>query len=283
MQELAYVNDAFCPLDQARVSIEDRGFLFADGVYEVIISYGGKPFRLPEHLERLRRSLELVSIAFDVEAAGVADIVQEGIRKSGWDRTQVYMQVTRGVAPREHPFPKDAKPTFVAFFRQPRKISPDKREKGIRLIAAPDFRWDRCYIKSIALLPNVLAKQGAIDAGADDAVFVTPDCLVHEATAANVFMIKDGRGRTPDKNQRILHGITRQSVLECAQALNIPIDETPVRMDELQAADEVFITSTTVEILGVVELDGRPIGNGNVGPLTRAIHEQFTKTISSHA
>jgi len=277
---LAYVNGRFVPLAEACIPIEDRGYLFADGVYEVIVAYDGRPFRMAEHLQRLRRSAAAIRLDFDFDRHGLEPIIAEGIRQAGFRDTMIYLQLTRGVAPRSHAFPHDTPITVVAMFRACPTIRPEVRAAGVALITTPEIRWANCHIKSIALLPNVLAKQKALDAGAYDAVFCTDQGEVHECSSSNIFLIKDGVLRTPPKNQWILHGITRQYVLECAERLGMATVEEPVHVDELFAADELFITSTTMEMLAVVRLDGRAIGTGRPGPQTEALHAEFRRGIA---
>ena len=279
--EWAYVNGEFCELSQARVSVEDRGFQFADGVYEVVMAYGRRPFRLPEHLARLRRSSEAIGLRFDFDSGLLESVVSEGIERCEFADVQIYLQLTRGQAPRSHPFPAGVRPTVVAVFKPRQPIDPARRERGLTLISVPDERWANCHIKSVALLPNVLARQKALEAGADEAVFVSPRGEVHEATSANVFIVSDGALRTPPRSNKILGGITREYVLECAARTRVPAAEEIVRLDELYAADELLMTSTNLEVMGAVRLNDRPIGDGRVGPVTRALHAEFLRGVGT--
>ncbi len=281
MPELAYVNEVFGPTGEARVSIEDRGFQFADGVYEVIVSYDGRLFRLEQHLERLQRSCDGIQMPFDVAVSGLAGVIAEGVRRSGFPDAMAYVQVTRGAGPRSHQYSPSLTPTVVATFR-PRPITSARlADGGASVRTVPDERWSNCHIKSIALLPNVLAKNAAARDGFDDALFVGPDGDVREATTANVFMVKAGQLVTPPCSNRILHGVTRAYILECAARAGIPFVERPVQRAELTAADEIFLSNTTAEILPVTKLDAAPVGAGGPGPITRALQDAFRAGIRS--
>jgi D-alanine transaminase len=265
------------PLEQATVHVEDRGFQFADGVYEAIRTYGGKPFALDEHLTRLNRSLEGIKLTPPMSAAEWARIVHEGIRRGGFAESVVYIQVTRGVAPRHRRFPKNAKPTVVMTIRECPPASDAPLEHTARIITVDDFRWGFCHLKTVALLASVLAYQQAKEAGADDAVFVEADGTVLESTAGNLFVVKDGKVKTPPLGNKLLAGITREKFIESARSLGIACEEAPITKAELFTADEVCLTSTTVELMPVIEIDGRPIGNGKAGPVTAAMFRQFHK------
>ncbi len=190
MIELAYVEGEFVPLSDAKVSIEDRGFVFADGVYEVIVAYNGRPFRLAEHLARLMKSAEAILLPLPMHANEMQKVLEDGIRQSGFQDTNIYLQVTRGVAPRAHSFPAGVKSNFVATFRAKQEIPDETREKGVSVITTEEIRWAKCAIKSIALLPNVLANQKAVEAGVFEAIFVTSEGVVHDGTRSNIFMVK---------------------------------------------------------------------------------------------
>jgi len=281
MIELAYVGGEFVPLGDAKVSIEDRGFVFADGVYEVIVAYNGRPFKLAEHLARLMKSAEAILLPLPIDANEMQKILEDGIRQSGFRDTKIYFQVTRGSAPRAHPFPTGVKSNFVATFRARGEIPAETREKGVSVITTEEIRWMKCNIKSIALLPNVLANQKAVEAGVFEAVFVTSEGIVHEGTRSNIFMVKNDRVYTPPKTDKILHGITRDIVLQCARDVSCKTFEDTVQMEVLFRADEVFLTGTTIEVLGVVAVNGKVIGAGVVGPITKQISERFRQLIPS--
>lgn len=275
MPELAYVNGTFCKLSEATVSIQDRGFQFADGVYEVVVAFGERIFRLAEHLERLKRSLEGIRLPIEHCSEDFEVMIREGIRRAGFESTLVYVQVTRGTCPRAQVATDPGPPTVVATFTERKPLERELQARGLSVCTTEDIRWARCAVKSTALLPNVMAKTEALDAGYDDAIFVAPDGEVREATAANVFVAHQGQLRTPPKSDHILHGVTRSYVLECAGRIGLPAREESIMRDELRKADEVFLCSTTLDIAAVCRVDDRPIGLGTPGPLTKALHDEF--------
>jgi D-alanine transaminase len=275
--EIAYVNGEFLPLERATVRVEDRGFQFADGVYEVVRTYGGKPFAADAHLARLFRSLAAIEIKISLTVEQLSSIIEEGLQRSGFAEAIIYLQITRGCAPRHRGMPKDAKPTIVMTVRELPAHAPKLPATGIAVITLPEFRWARCDIKSIALLPSVLAYQTARKAGANDAIFVQEDDTVNEATAGNVFLISGGRLRTPPKSTHILAGVTRDKLLEAARAAGIETVEERIAKAELYTAEEIFLTSTTHEVAPVVTVDGKQIGTGKPGPVSARIYEQFAR------
>lgn len=275
MKELAYVNGVFSPIAEAVVPIEDRGFQFGDGVYEVIVTYNGRLFQLAAHLERLRRSLAAIELDYDFERDPLEPIIEEGLRRSGLRDAMVYIQITRGVSARSHAVPAGMTPTVVMTFK-PRPVVPaGLRERGASINTVTDSRWANCYVKAITLLPNVLAKTDAVRRGYDDAVFVTPAGEVRECTSANIFIVVDGKVIMPPRNESVLHGITQRFVLDTAASIGIAVEEHTFDVGALQAADEAFMSSTTVEVLGVTRVDDRPIGDGRVGPVTGRLLEAF--------
>jgi D-alanine transaminase len=275
-----YLNGEYLPEDEARVSVNDRGFMLADGVYEVTPVYGGKLFLYDRHQTRLERGLRDVRIDYD--RSGLAEVHDRLIAANGLsdaDTAMVYLQVTRGVAPRTHPFPDPpVPPTVYAFAKAWQRPSREQWEKGIRTITAPDNRWLRVDIKTIQLLPNALAMQAAADAHAQNAIFIR-DGVVTEGGHANLFAVLDGTLTTHPANHLILHGITRALVLELAQTLGLSVQERPFTDEELFAADEVFLTGTTAEISPVVAVDGSPVGNGRVGAMTRQLRAAFMEAV----
>jgi D-alanine transaminase len=275
--EIAYVNGEFLPLERATVRVEDRGFQFADGVYEVVRTYGGEPFATDEHLARLSRSLDAIELKNPLSVEQWKSIINEGIQRSGFAEAIVYLQVTRGCAPRHRGMPKGAEPTIVMTVRELAAPAAKLRENGIAVITMPEFRWARCDIKSIALLPSVLAYQAAKKAGANDAIFVDEVDTVNEATAGNVFVVTDGRLRTPLKSTRILPGVTRDKLLVAARAAGIGTAEERITKSELLSAQEVFLSSTTAEVTPVATVDGKQIGGGKPGPVSRRVFEQFAR------
>lgn len=272
---IVFFNGRFLPKDEVRVSPDDRGFLLADGAYEVVRVYGGRPFLMPEHLRRLRYSLDELRIALpDIEA--LHGIARELIRRNGLARGEatIYIQVTRGVAPRTHAFP--AGPTPATLYVTASAFSPrrEKWEEGVSVILVPDIRWGRCDIKSLALLPNVLASQAAKERGAEEAVLVR-DGLLTEGAHTNVCAVFEGELRTHPATHRILAGITRGLVLALCAELGIPYREKAIAADALDEAEEMMILGTTTEIMPVIEVDGRPVGDGRPGPVTRRLQGAF--------
>jgi len=275
--EIAYVNGKFLPLAQATVPVEDRGYQFADAVYEVVRTYRGRTFALDEHLARLFRSLAAIQLEHHYTADQLKSLIGEAIRRAGFAETMIYIQISRGVAKRHRRFPGGGEPMLVMTARE----VPDSRhlrEHGITVVTVPDNRWGRCDIKSVALLANVLAYQAAKQAGANDAIFVSDDGAVNEATAANVFIIRNAELLTPPEGPKILSGITRIKILEAARAAGIPAAERRVTKAELQSAAEAFLCSTTAEVVPILAVDGKKIG---LGPLTPRIYQQFTKMFAS--
>jgi D-alanine transaminase len=273
--EIAYVNGEFLPLERAFVHVEDRGFQFADAVYEVVRTYGGKPYAVDEHLERLFRSLAAVEMRHDVTSKQLAGLIDEAVRRAAFPEALVYLQISRGHARRHRGFPADAQPTLVLTVRS-LESSAKLRATGVRVITVPDTRWSRCDIKTVALLANVLAYNTARQAGAHDAIFVEADGNVNEATAGNVFVVTGNVLRTPPKGPRILPGVTRDKLLRAA---GMPVAEERIRQNELFTASEVFLSSTTAEVVPVIAVDGRPIGAGVPGPASRAVYEAFVATL----
>ncbi len=278
MPEIAYVNGEFLPLERATVHVEDRGFQFADGVYEVVRTYGGKPFATDEHVARLFRSLDAIELKITLDADRIKSLIDEGVRRAGFAEAVVYLQLTRGRAPRHRGMPRDAEPTIVMTVRELPVRAARLREDGVAVITMPEFRWRRCDVKSIALLPSILAYHAAKKAGAGDAVFVEEDGTVNESTAGNVFVVTRGRLCTPPKSTHILSGVTRDKILVAARAAGLETAEERITKADLYAADEVFLTSTTAEITPVVAVDGKPIGNGKPGPVSARIYDQFART-----
>ena len=275
MKDVACVNGVFCDLLDARVSIEDRGFQFADGVYEVVVAPGGRPFRLEQHLQRLERSTDAIELAVDYDTLRLPELIHEGIERSGYRDVMIYLQITRGVVPRDHLYPGDAVPTVVATFKAKPVYKRAVRETGVALETVRDIRWECCHIKSIALLPNVLLKNAAQRRGRFDAVLLGPDESVRETTCANVFILGRGVWRTPPADERILHGVTGAYILECARGLGMRCQETHFKVADMLSADEVFISSTTVDIMPVASIDDQAIGSGRAGESTLRLLDRF--------
>jgi D-alanine transaminase len=263
---MVFLNGRILPLEQATVPVLDRGFIFGDGVYELVPVYSRAPFRMDEHLARLERSLAAVRIANPYERDKWRSVILELVAQQPWDDQGVYLQVTRGVAKRDHAFPAGVEPTVFAMSNP--LVNPPAAlvEQGAAAVSAPDNRWLRCDIKSISLIGNVLLRQASADAGAAETILFR-DGILTEASASNVFVAKNGLLLSPPKSNLILPGITYDVVVEIAQQLGLPLEFRDVREAEVRAADEVWVTSSSKEILAIVELDGRPVGEGKPGPL----------------
>jgi D-alanine transaminase len=271
---LVYLNGAYVDKAAARVSVDDRGFLFGDGVYEVTRALGGRLFAWDRHLRRLERGMRELELPWPrgLDAAGLGAVSERLLRENGLAQGEatVYLQLTRGGAgtPRAHVFPDAAPTAYVAVsgFTPPDAL----RSRGAAAITVPDIRWARCDLKTIQLLPNVLAKQRAASAGAHDAVQVR-DGVVTEGAATNVFVVVDAVLRTHPADHHILPGVTRQIVLELAHEVGIELREEPVRVTDLARAVEVFFTGTTTDVMPVVRLDGEAVGDGQPGPVARRL------------
>jgi D-alanine transaminase len=278
MADIGFVNGRFLPLEEATVSVEDRGFQFGDGVYEVIRTYHGKPFQLEAHLVRFERSAGAIDLPLPWSLQQWAAHVQEGIARSGYAESKVYLQLTRGVAPRDHGFPASVRPTAVMTVRELKPMDPARQAAGVTVMTMDDWRWGRCDIKSVNLLPNVMARQKATQAGAFEAVFVRRG-QVTEGAVSNVMIVKAGRLLTAPGGEQILSGVTRTLVLELARKEGLPVEERFVSREELLHADEVFLTSTTIEVLPVIRVDGGPVGSGKPGPVTQRLQAAFQRFI----
>ena len=274
MNDIVYLNGEFMPLENARVPVLDRGFIFGDGVYEVIPVYSRHPFRLPEHLKRLQHSLDGIRLANPMSEAGWTGLIRDIIARNADEDQSVYLQVTRGVAKRDHAFPKDTKPT-VFMMSSPLVTPPaDLVKNGVPAITGTDYRWLKCDVKSISLLGNCLLRQSAVDADAAEVVLFR-DGYLTEASASNVFAVRNGILIAPPKNHLVLPGITYDVVLELALANGIPVEVREVAEQEVKTADEVWLTSSTKEVLAIISLDGRPVGTGRPGAVFRKIHQLY--------
>lgn len=272
MPEIAYLNGEYLPIEKAMVPIEDRGYQFGDAVYEGIASYEGRLFYLEAHLDRLMRSMNALSFPA-MSRDNIRAAILELNKRSGFGRAFIYIQISRGVASRNHPFPDSAEPQFIMTIREVNEVPEQYRQKGISAITVNDFRWGRCDIKTVQLLPNVIAKQKAIKSGAYDTIFVSADGIVREATSSNLFVLKSKTLITHPLTQNILAGITRAVVIEICKELNLPVEERCYNLDELYAADEAFLTGTTTEVLPIVEIDKKRIGTGTVGSVSKQLLE----------
>ena len=286
MPEIAYVNGEYMPLAAATVSVEDRGFQFADGVYEVMITHGGKPYALQRRLRRLERSLRELLFDVDIGPAGldIQRTLAKGIARAGYAETFVYLQLTRGVAPRQHPFPALLPPpTVVMTFREAMRIPEETYAQGARAITTRDLRWKRCDVKSVSLLPNVLASEAAARAGSAEALLVDDEGYITEGASTSCFCVVGGQLRTTPAGNRILPSITRGLLHDLAAQAGIPWREVRSTPADYLAADEVFLAATGLEVMPVVELDGQRIGDGQRGPVTRRLREAFVRGLETGA
>lgn len=274
MPDIGFVNGQFMPLGEAMVSIEDRGYQFGDGVYEVIRTYGGVTYQLEAHLERLARSARALDITEPYGAAKWTQYISHGIELAGYRESKVYVQLTRGVAPRDHVYPVSSAPSAVMSIREMHPLSPALSADGVLAVTLPDLRWARCDIKTINLLPNLLARQQAKVRGAFEAILYRA-AEVTEGAVSNVMMVREGVVKTPPQSSWILSGVTRTVVLDLARKNGIGVKEEQIACDELRAADEIFLTGTTVEVLPVVKLDGKLVGDGTRGPFTARLQTLF--------
>ncbi len=281
MSTIVYLNGQYLPLEQAAVSVRDRGFIFADGVYEVVRYYGGRPLAMAAHLDRLALSLTELRIELPADATPFDEVSDELVRSNGHADGQVYWQVTRGSAAREHKFPDPpARPTIYAASSPLPPLDPAADPPVMRAITHPEIRWTRAAIKSIALLPNVLARQAAADAGCDEAIFVRADGTVTEATARSVFIVDGGELWTHPLDGRILGSITRKLLIELAVEQGLTVHEQPFDAERMLAAAEVIVCGTTTEVRAVGRIDDRVIGDGSMGPLARRLSDAFRRHVA---
>ncbi len=279
MGRLAYVNGRYVPHGQAQVHIEDRGYQFADGVYEVVPVAQGTLVDEDLHLDRLEYSLRELRIDMPMSRPALKMISHEVIRRNRLTNGLLYMQVTRGVAPRDHKFPKSAKPALVMTAKQTKPASPQQLSKGLGVLTRPDIRWKRPDIKSISLLPNCLAKQDATEAGAGEAWLIDAEGKVTEGSSTNAWIVtKDKRVITREAERQILNGITRRVLLDVMRAEGYSFEERPFSLEEAQEASEAFLTSSSNFVMPVTRIDDRSVGNGEPGPLTLALRRAYIAT-----
>lgn len=278
MSEWCWLNGQVMPLAQASVSVEDRGFQFADGVYESVRLYEGKPFELNAHMDRLQRSCAGIQLSLPIAKEALVSEILKLAAKSNVRDGLVYLQLTRGASARNHLFPNPVKPTLLFYVRELAPLPPIDQVKPHTLHSVPDERWDKCWIKSIALLPNVLARNAAAAAGADEAIFIDNGCAT-EGAASNLFMVAQGKLITHPLGPKVLPGVTRDVLLDCAKTLGIPVEEKPMKLDDAKRADDIFITSSTRELVWVSRWDGVAIGTGRAGPVTLRLHEEYRRRV----
>jgi len=283
MSRIAYVNGLYVPHADACVHIEDRGYQFADGVYEVFAVHRGRLVGEQGHMDRLAHSLGELRIDWPMSRPALAHVVREVARRNRVLDGLVYLQITRGVAKRDHPFPVDAESSLVLTARKAPAVDKQALRSGTAVITIPDIRWTRRDIKSVSLLPNVLGKQQAREAGAYEAWMVDADGTITEGTSTNAWIVTtDGTLVTRDASHSILNGITRLAVLEAAADAGIGFDERPFSVDEALAAKEAFVTSSTSHVKAVTRIDGKSVGNGHVGELTSRLLDLYLEYIEHH-
>jgi D-alanine transaminase len=276
MSRFAYVNGRYVPHSRAAVHIEDRGYQFADGVYEVVLVQRGRLIDEEPHLDRLDRSLRELRIAWPTTRDVLRLVIRELIRRNGLTNGIVYLQVTRGTAPRDHKFPAASEPALVITTKRLTPIPDALIANGVTVITIPDIRWQRCDIKSISLLPNILGKQQAVEAGAYEAWQVDRDGYVTEGTSTNAWIVTpDGRVVTRNPEEAILNGITRLSLLDLVRGAGLTIEERRFTVEEAKAAREAFLTSSSAFVLPVTRIDGDPVGVGKPGPLTKRLRDAY--------
>ncbi|MBT3305439.1 MAG: D-amino-acid transaminase [Alphaproteobacteria bacterium] len=280
MSRIAYVNGQYVPHFEACVHIEDRGYQFADGVYEVFAVHRGQLIGEEGHMQRLAHSLNELRIDWPVSPRVLGILTREVARRNRVRDGLIYLQITRGVARRDHPFPENADSALVITSRRLPPLDKQALRSGVGVITLPDIRWKRHDIKSVSLLPNILGKQQAREAGAYEAWLVDDDAMVTEGTSSNAWIVtKDGELVTHNAGHAILNGITRLSVLEAATEAGVKFTERPFSVDEAMDAKEAFVTSSTSHVKAVTSIDGQPVGNGHVGELTSRMLDLYVEFI----
>jgi D-alanine transaminase len=281
MPRYAYVNGRYLPHAQAQVHIEDRGYQFADGVYEVILIHDGRLIDEEPHLDRLGYSLDELRIPWPMARPALRLVLRELVARNGMAHGTVYLQVTRGVAARDHKFPAHAAPSLVATTKRQKPAPAGALSVGVAVITQPDIRWRRCDIKSVSLLPNILGKQAAAEAGAFEAWLVDGDGFITEGSSTNAWIVtRIGRLITRNLSAAILSGITRLSVLQLVQSQGIVFEERRFSVAEAKEAAEAFLTSTTSLVLPVTRIDGQAIGDGKPGPLTLKLRDGYLRHLA---
>jgi D-alanine transaminase len=276
MSRIAYVNGRYLPLSQAQVHIEDRGYQFADGVYEVVPLYRGRLLDEDPHLDRFDYSLGELQIAPPMSRAALKLVLRELVRRNGLSDALLYFQATRGVAPRDHKFPAKTKTAFVATMRRSRPPSAKQIEEGVSVMTTRDIRWERCDIKSLNLLPNLLAKQQATVAGVFEAWLVDDDDNITEGSSTNAWIVtSDGKLVTHDAGAAILNGITRQRVIKLMEGEGLTFEQRAFSREEAMRAREAFLSSSSSFVLPITRIDGKPVGEGKPGPMTRRLREIY--------
>lgn len=274
--QIVYLDGEFMPMDEARVSPMDRGFLFGDGVYEVIPVYQRQVFEWSAHLARLKHSLKATSIPNPLSDQAWLEMIEQLIKRHDWADQFIYLQVSRGVQiPRDHLPAANLNPTVYAYTNPLKPVAENIIQNGIKVISLEDIRWLRCDIKALTLLPNVMAKLQAQAAGVDDVILIRADGTVSEGSASNLFMVKDQTLITPPNSNKILPGITRLVIEKLAQRHHIDLIEREIQQEELNSADELWLTSSTKEALPITQLNGKAVGTGQPGPIWQTLRQHY--------
>lgn len=274
--QTVYLNGQWLPMEEATISIQDRGFLFGDGVYEVIPVYAKQIFAFDEHLNRLKNSLKGTSLPNPLSDAQWKSLMNELIEKHPWEDQFIYLQVTRGVQMHRDHLPEDnLTPTLYAYTNPLKPVAQSILEQGIKVVTLTDIRWANCHLKAITLLPNIMMKLAAKQQQSDDAILISPEGFVTEGTASNVFLIKDGTLFTPPNSHQILPGVTRLVIERVAKTHQIPVVEKMLTPTDLENADELWLSSSTKEALPITQLNGQPVGLGVVGNLWQTMHQHY--------
>ncbi|MFW6059704.1 MAG: aminotransferase class IV [Phycisphaeraceae bacterium] len=279
-QTYVYLNGSYLPKHKAALSVEDRGTLFGDGVYEVVRYYGGRPLAIEAHVDRLRASLRGIALDAPADVAQLPAISDELVQRNNMADAKVYWQITRGPAPRDHALPAQPQPSVLVMSYPAAPVDAQRDCPGWRAITAEDRRWQDCWIKSLMLLPNVLARHAAQAAGAHEAI-LHRDGTVTEGSSTNAMIVRNDTLRTHPADRHILGGVTRRLVLDLAQQLGYTVREEAFTLDELRAADEVLLTGTTTHVAAVTHIDDQPIGAAAPGPVARALHEAFVRHVQT--
>jgi len=275
-EQIVYLNGEFMPLAEAKIPVLDRGFIFGDGIYEVVPVYAGHPFRWPHHLARLKRSLDKIRINNPLTDEQWTSLVADLIARHHWSDQFIYMQITRGVAKRDHRFPDEATPTVFAMASEFVPVPKALLENGMHTVTMPDERWLNCDIKSVSLLGNVLARQGAADAGATECLMFR-DGLLTEGSSSNIWIVQNGEVFAPKRDRKILEGIRIGLMQELCAACNIKLEFRNIPREQVFKADEILVTSATKEIVAATTLDGQPVGKGVPGPIFHQLLQAYQK------
>lgn len=272
--QLVYLNGEYLPLNEAKISVLDRGFIFGDGVYEVIPSYGSKALRFEHHMQRLQNSLDAVRIKNPLSNSQWKVIIDKLIADTDSEDQYIYLHITRGVASRDHQFPDEVEPTVFVMSSILHAVRPELLKSGVSAITLDDIRWQYCNIKAIALLPNILLRQQAVDKGAIEAILIRNGNIT-EGAASNIFIVKNGTIKTPPKDNKLLPGITRDLIVEIAKKHNMPIEEISISEHEFLEADEIWLTSSTKEILPVTKINEHSVGKGQPGVIWHDMYQKY--------